>query len=91
MKAFKEVKRVLGEWRRIQNLRIVRTYPNDLHTILQASKHLTNHVEELEQKILTVIESILQQHLSTWTASSASLPSANFRALCKQVSWLRTK
>jgi hypothetical protein len=51
----------------------------------QASKHLSNHVEELEQKILSVIEAILQQHLSTWTASSASLPSANFRALCKQV------
>lgn len=64
---------------------------NILHTIRQASKHLTNHVEELEQKILTVIESILQQHLSTWTASSASLPSANFRALCKQVSWSHTK
>jgi len=56
-----------------------------LKKLVQATKHLSNHVEELEQKILSVIESILQQHLSTWTASSASLPSANFRALCKQV------
>jgi hypothetical protein len=55
---------------------------------LQASMHLSNHAEELNQKILSVlsvVEAILQQYLSTWTPSLFSLPSANFRALCKQV------
>ena len=49
--------------------------------------HLKNHSDEVEQKILVVVDSLLSQHLSTWQPSN-QLPSANFKALCRQLTKL---
>ena len=59
-----------------------------------AVKHLSNHADELEEKMLTVAEFHLQQQLSKWNPpnqsanNASSVPSANFKALCKQVTKL---
>lgn len=59
-----------------------------------AIKHLTNHARELEEKMLTVADYALQQQLSKWNppnqspSQNSSIPSANFKALCKQVTKL---
>ena len=59
-----------------------------------AVKHLSNHADELQEKMLTVAEFHLQQQLSKWNpptnsaATEYTVPSANFKALCKQVTKL---
>jgi len=53
----------------------------------QAFLHLKNHSDEVEQKILVVVDALLSQHLSTWQPSN-QLPSANFKALCRQLTKL---
>ena len=59
-----------------------------------AIKHLTDHARELEEKMLTVADFHLQQQLSKWNppnqspSGNSSIPSANFKALCKQVTKL---
>ena len=47
----------------------------------QAVKHLKNHCDELNQKILTVVTSIIVQQLTTWRppAAGEKLPSASFK------------
>ena len=59
----------------------------------QAVGHLVNHVQELDEKILSVVETILQQHLANWSytvkgGQTHQIPSANFKALCKQLAKL---
>ena len=57
-------------------------------------KHLSNHAEELEKKMLSVAEYALEQQLSKWnpqantTVAAPTIPSANFKALCKQMTKL---
>ena len=53
----------------------------------QANMHLKNHSEEVEQKILVVVDALLSQQLSTWQPTN-QVPSANFKALCRQLSKL---
>ena len=59
-----------------------------------AIKHLTDHARELEEKMLTVAEISLEQQLRKWNpptqspSQNSSIPSANFKALCKQVTKL---
>jgi len=53
----------------------------------QAYLHLKNHSDEVEGKILVVVNALLSQHLSTWQPSN-QLPSANFKALCRQLTKL---
>ena len=55
--------------------------------LFQAFLHLKNHSDEVEQKILVVVDALLSQHLSTWQPSN-QLPSANFKALCRQLTKL---
>eukprot|EP00094_Tigriopus_californicus_P006558 TCALIF_06314-PA protein Name:"Similar to scat Vacuolar protein sorting-associated protein 54 (Drosophila melanogaster)" AED:0.03 eAED:0.03 QI:253/0.88/0.7/1/1/1/10/0/899 len=50
----------------------------------QASKHLDNHTLELFTKIVNVVDSIIQHHLCNWKPTSG-VPSASFKALCKQL------
>ena len=49
----------------------------------QAVKHLKNHCDELNQKILTVVTSIIVQQLTTWRppAKGEKLPSASFKVI----------
>ena len=49
----------------------------------QAVKHLKNHCDELNQKILTVVTSIIVQQLTTWKPPGAGekLPSASFKVI----------
>ena len=49
----------------------------------QAVKHLKNHCDELNQKILTVVTSIIVQQLTTWKPPGAGekLPSAGFKVI----------
>ena len=49
----------------------------------QAVKHLKNHCDELNQKILTVVTSIIVQQLTTWKppAAGEKLPSASFKVI----------
>ena len=49
----------------------------------QAVKHLKNHCDELNQKILTVVTSITVQQLTTWRppAAGEKLPSASFKVI----------
>ena len=55
--------------------------------LFQAYLHLKNHSDEVEQKILVVVDALLSQQLSTWQPSN-QLPSANFKALCRQLTKL---
>ena len=59
----------------------------DYFYLFQAFLHLKNHSDEVEQKILVVVDALLSQHLSTWQPSN-QLPSANFKALCRQLTKL---
>ena len=58
-----------------------------------AVKHLSNHADELEGKMLDVAKYHLEQQLGKWnppnqSVTTNSVPSANFKALCKQVTKL---
>lgn len=50
----------------------------------QASSHLDNHTLEVFTKIVNVVDSIIQHHLCNWKPTSG-VPSASFKALCKQL------
>ena len=70
----------------------------DTKQFVQAEGHLVNHARELDDKILSVVDSILTQHLTTWSYAGGKggpgvggghqIPSANFKALSKQLSKL---
>ena len=51
----------------------------------QASIHLKNHSDEVEQKIVSVLDAMISQQLSTWQPSN-QLPSKIFKDLCRQLS-----
>jgi len=51
----------------------------------QASIHLKNHSDEVEQKIVSVLDAMLTQQLQTWQPSN-QLPSKTFKDLCRQLS-----
>ena len=53
----------------------------------QAGKHLKNHCDEILAKIVTVVDTILNQQLTAWRLPK-QLPGPNFKALCKQVNKL---
>ena len=48
---------------------------------------MKNHSEEVEQKILVVVDSLLTNQLSNWQPSN-QLPSPNFKAICRQLTKL---
>lgn len=54
----------------------------------QAHVHLKNHSDEVEQKILVVVDALLINQLSNWQPNSNQLPSANFKAICRQLTKL---
>ena len=53
--------------------------------LFQASIHLKNHSDEVEQKIVSVLDAMISQQLSTWQPSN-QLPSKIFKDLCRQLS-----
>ena len=47
--------------------------------------HLKNHSDELQEKIVSVIDSLITRQLDKWKPSN-QLPSETFKGLCRQLS-----
>merc|ERR1712111_145932 len=72
---------------------------SDGKQFVQAESHLLNHVKELDEKILSVVDAILSQQLASWSYSGSSssgksgtsghqIPSACFKTVSKQLTKL---
>ncbi|XP_052766804.1 vacuolar protein sorting-associated protein 54-like [Mya arenaria] len=53
----------------------------------QISKDYTDHIDEINNKLVTIMESMVDSQLSRWEVK-APMPSSCFRAICKQMAKL---
>lgn len=56
-----------------------------LRNLDQVQKDYTDHINEITNKLVSVMEAVIAQQLSKWEVK-APMPSMCFRSICKQIS-----